>query len=118
MAKRETAFVGCDSHQHVAASYVDMAATGAGRVAEEAAYRKSAKYANFTATHIFQPVAVENLGSLNSSTLGIYTTKGKKNLKNNNILTYKAPCGRNFRGPGGTADRFRLNVTPWLITEV
>jgi len=62
----------------LAASYVDMAATGAGRVADEAADRKSAKYANFTASHIFQPLAAENLGPLNSSALNFLRDLGRQ----------------------------------------
>jgi len=34
----------------------------AGSAAEAAATRKAAKYAGLERTHIFQPVAVENLG--------------------------------------------------------
>jgi len=43
-------------------SYVDTAATGAGLVADQAADRKTAKYADLRAQHVFQPVLVENLG--------------------------------------------------------
>ena len=49
----------------LAASYADTAATVAGLVANLAADRKLAKYAS----HIFQPIALENLGPINSSTL-------------------------------------------------
>ena len=40
-----------------------------GLVADQAATRKSAKYVNFTAAYIFQPIAVENLGPINASAL-------------------------------------------------
>ena len=48
----------------LAASYADTATTGAGLVADQAADRKLAKYADFTASHIFQPIAMENLGPI------------------------------------------------------
>jgi len=50
-----------------ALSYVDRAATGVGMVAELAAERKLMKNSNLTTNLIFQPIAVENLGSFNSS---------------------------------------------------
>jgi len=39
-------------------------------VAEAAATRKATKYAVLERTHIFQPVAVENLGTMNASAYG------------------------------------------------
>jgi len=42
---------------------------GVGRVADQAANMKSAKYADFTTSYTFQPIAVENLGPINSSFL-------------------------------------------------
>jgi len=53
----------------LAGSYVDTAATGAGLVADQAADRKTVKYADLRAQYVFQPVSVENLGSFSSSTL-------------------------------------------------
>jgi len=44
-----------------APSYADTVATGVGRVADQAANMKSAKYADFTTSYIFQPIAIENL---------------------------------------------------------
>jgi len=42
-------------------------ATNAGSAAEAAATRKAAKYAGLERMHIFQLVAVENLGTMNAS---------------------------------------------------
>jgi len=47
----------------LAASYVDVT----GIVAELAASRKSAKYANLQQSHTVQPLAVENVGFVNES---------------------------------------------------
>jgi len=50
----------------------------AGSAAEEAATRKTAKYSNIQAHHIFQPVAVESLGLINASD-GVFLSKlGRK----------------------------------------
>ena len=43
-------------------SYVDIAATRAGLVADQAADRKTAKYTDLRAQYVFQLVSVENLG--------------------------------------------------------
>ena len=48
-------------------SYIDQAIQGPGSVAEMAASRKEAKYAALQTHHIFQPIAVETLGSINES---------------------------------------------------
>ena len=53
----------------LAASYADIASTGAGLVADQAADRKADKYADFTASYVFEPIAVENLGPLKASAL-------------------------------------------------
>ena len=50
----------------LAASYADIAATGVGLVADQTADRKADKYADFTASYVFEPIAVENLGPLNA----------------------------------------------------
>jgi len=47
---------------------VDTAATGAGLVADQAADRKTVKYADLRAQYVFQPVSVENLGPFITST--------------------------------------------------
>ena len=43
--------------------------SGAGLVADQAADRKTAKYADLRAQYVFQPVSVENLGPFSSSTI-------------------------------------------------
>jgi len=50
----------------------------AGSAAEAAATRKAAKYAGLERTHIFQPVAVENLGTMNASAYGFLAGFGQK----------------------------------------
>ena len=47
----------------LAASYVAQSAVQAGKAAEIAAERKSAKYSGLSSSHIFIPVAVESLGT-------------------------------------------------------
>ena len=49
----------------MAASYADIAATGAGLLADQAADRKADKYTDFTASHVFESIAVP----LNASAL-------------------------------------------------
>jgi len=51
----------------LAASYADIAATGVGLVADQAADKRADKYADFMASYVFEPIAVENLGPLNAS---------------------------------------------------
>jgi len=62
----------------LAASYTDIAATGAGLVADQVSNRKSAKYADFSSSHIVQPVAVGNLGPINSATLSVLGNPGHR----------------------------------------
>ena len=62
----------------LAPSYADTAATGVGRVADQAANMKSAKYADFTTSYIFQPIAVENLGPINTSALSFLNNLGQR----------------------------------------
>ena len=56
----------------LAGSYVDTAATGAGLVADQAADRKTTKYADLSAQYVFQPVSVENLSPFSFSTLDYF----------------------------------------------
>jgi len=56
----------------------DIAATGAGLLADQAADRKADKYADFTASYVFEPIAVENLGPLNASALEFINNLGQK----------------------------------------
>jgi len=48
----------------LAASYIQRSAVEAGRASSAASERKSAKYSNVAASHMFYPVAVETLGVL------------------------------------------------------
>ena len=64
----------------LADSYVAAAAREAGSAAEEAATRKTAKYSNIQAHHIFQPVAVESLGPINASGRVFLSKLGRKLL--------------------------------------
>jgi len=59
-------------------SYVAAAAREAGSAAEEAATRKTAKYSNIQAHHIFQPVAVESSGPINASGRVFLSKLGRK----------------------------------------
>jgi len=56
MAKWEASYLGCHCCQHVGTvvGYADTAATGVGRVADQAANMKSAKYADFATSCIFR----------------------------------------------------------------
>jgi len=62
----------------LAESYTSDSATNAGSAAETAATCKAAKYAGLERTHIFQPVAVENLGTINASAYGFLAGLGQK----------------------------------------
>ena len=62
----------------LADSYVRTAVRGGGSVAELAAARKLDKYSDLSANYIFQPIAVENLGPLNSSALEFLSELGHK----------------------------------------
>ena len=62
----------------LAESYIGDSATNAGSAAEAAATRKAAKYAGLERTHIFQSVAVENLGTMNASAYGFLAGLGQK----------------------------------------
>jgi len=62
----------------LAQSYVDRAATGVGAVAEMAAEQKAKKYHNLSSDHIFQPIAIENLGAFSSSSLEFLGELGRR----------------------------------------
>ena len=53
-------------------------ATNAGSAAEATAIRKAAKFTGLERTRIFQPVAVENLGTMNASAYGFLAGLGQK----------------------------------------
>jgi len=52
----------------LADSYINASARSAGAAAELAATRKITKYCNLPAAYMFQPIALETLGAINSST--------------------------------------------------
>jgi len=58
----------------LAASYLSSSAQSAGAAADLAASRTEAKYTGLTNLHIFQPIAIESHGALNSSALSFLTT--------------------------------------------
>jgi hypothetical protein len=62
----------------LATSYAQSAGRGAGSVAEMAADRKSVKYEQLLSNYIFQPIAFENLGPLNSSALDFINNLGDR----------------------------------------
>jgi len=62
----------------VADSYVFAASQSAGSVAEQAADRKSQKYAELSAAYVFQPVAVESHGPMDEATTCFLSDLGRK----------------------------------------
>jgi len=72
----------------LADSYVIHSSRSAGAAAELAASRKSAKYADLLQSHLFQPIAVETLGSMDSSTTLSLLTWATK------YLQFLAKCER------------------------
>jgi len=62
----------------LAESYLQAASQEAGAVAEIAATRKSAKYAQLEGRYIFQPIAVESLGPINSSASTFLSFLGRR----------------------------------------
>ena len=55
-----------------------MAAIESGLVSEQAAERKSVKYSDFQQNHVFQPISVENLGALSTSTMEFLNALGRR----------------------------------------
>ena len=76
--RRKATHLGRHCSLPLAESYIGDSATDAGSAAEAAATRKAAKYAGLERTHIFQPVAVENLGTMNASAYGFLAGLGQK----------------------------------------
>ena len=62
----------------LAESYVEAAARESGAVAEQAAQRKVEKYRDAFPNYCFQPIAVENLGAMNSSAVDFINTLGRR----------------------------------------
>ncbi len=62
----------------LAESYVAAAAREAGEVAEQAAVRKCAKYAELPSTFSFLPIAMETLGPMNASAMEFFVELGSR----------------------------------------
>ena len=62
----------------VADSYVSGSAREAGTAAKTAAQRKEAKYTTLHGTHLFQPVVVESLGTVEEATSSFLAELGHK----------------------------------------
>lgn len=62
----------------LADSYISVSSNSAGAAAEMAATRKTAKYADLPASYIFQPIALETLGPINSSAADLLTDLGHR----------------------------------------
>lgn len=62
----------------LADSYISVSSNSAGAAAEMAATRKTAKYADLPASYIFQPIAFETLGPINSSAADLLTDLGHR----------------------------------------
>jgi len=62
----------------LADSYISASARSAGAAAELAATRKNTKYCNLPAVYMFQPIALETLGGINSSVGEFLADLGRK----------------------------------------
>jgi len=62
----------------VADSYVSGSARDAGTAAKTAAQRKEAKYATLQGTHLFQPVVVESMGTVEEATSSLLAELGHR----------------------------------------
>jgi hypothetical protein len=73
----------------LANSYVELAAREAGAVAEHTAANKIDKYSSLPACYIFEPVAIDNLDTLNSSAVVFLSDLGRRisSITGNNIET-------------------------------
>src|SRR6218665_4029373 len=61
-----------------AASYLSQTAISAGSAAEQAAVRKTAKYALLPATNVFVPIAFETLGPVNAEGAEFLSKLGRR----------------------------------------
>ena len=59
-------------------SYVESAAQEAGAPVEQAAVREIKKYSVLSQSYLFQPIAVENTGILNSSAVDFLNALGRR----------------------------------------
>ena len=78
MAERQVIVLGSNCHLPLAKSYVTGSVREAGAAAELAASRKEEKYANIGSQYLFAPIAVETLGSLNTSACQLFGNLGRK----------------------------------------
>ena len=62
----------------LADSYISASASSAGAAAEMAASRKQAKYAALSGSYVFQPIALETLGSINESAVQFLNDLGHR----------------------------------------
>jgi hypothetical protein len=62
----------------LAQSYAEDAARGAGEVAERAAARKRDKYSDLVRSHLFLPLAFENLGPMNAEAVDFFKEVGRR----------------------------------------
>ena len=88
----------------LAASYVAQSAVQAGKAAEIAAERKSAKYSGLSSSHIFIPVAVESLDSLADDAHCFITEIGRR-------ITFSTADPREKRRSCTSASQWRFNAT-------
>ena len=62
----------------LAESYIVSSSRSAGAAAEHAAIRKTDKYSQLPACYIFQPIALETLGAINTSAIEFLSEVGKR----------------------------------------
>jgi hypothetical protein len=67
-----------------AASYLAANSFAAGGAAAAAVVRKSAKYATLATSHIFMPIALETLGTVNTEALDFFADLGRRIAANSN----------------------------------
>jgi len=62
----------------LAESYISSSSRSAGAAAENAAVRKTSKYSDLPSCHIFQPIAIETLGVINTSAVEVLSEVGSR----------------------------------------
>src|SRR5258706_14448000 len=62
----------------LAESYMASSANASGAAAEMAATKKTEKYADIQASHIFQPITLETLGPINTSAVEFLCELGRR----------------------------------------
>jgi hypothetical protein len=67
-----------------AASYLAANSFAVGGTAAAAVVHKSAKYATLATTHIFMPIALETLGTMNTEALDFFADLGRRIAANSN----------------------------------